>query len=104
MAVDFREVEIRFDPTKGQAQHEHQLVPFGRPVRRASAAFRAIDVGFTEYDDHPVWKLKVDIDRLDLLGDNVDVWVTYLLRDASGDIDDIYDGRVVVMVVAEVAN
>ena len=102
MAVDFREVEIKFDPTANQEQCEHQLVPFGRQIRRASAALKAIDIGFTD-GDRPVWRQKVDIDATPS-GQYVDVTVCYLLRDSSEDIDDTYDGRVEVMVVAEVAD
>lgn len=102
MAVDFREVEIKFDPTANQEQHEHQLVPFGRQIRRASAALKAIDIGFIG-DDHPILRQKVDID-VRPKGQYVDVWVHYLLTDVSGFAEDTYEGRFEVMVIAEVAD
>jgi hypothetical protein len=102
MAVDFREVEIKFDPTANQEQHEHQPVFFGRQVRRASAALKAIDIGFTD-DDHPILRQKVDIDAYPK-GEHVDVWVHYLLTDNTGFAEDTYEGRVEVMVIAEVAD
>jgi hypothetical protein len=104
MAVDFRDVEIWFDPTANQEQHEEKLVQFDRQVRRASAALKAIAIGFTEHDDHPIWRLAVNINKVEPSGQDVNVGVTYLLTDKTGYVEDTYDGRVEVMVIAEVAD
>jgi hypothetical protein len=98
--IDFRETRIRFDPTEGQTQQESQRVPFGRQVRRASAAIKAMRIGYTD-GDHHVWRLTTDLDATPS-GTDVVVTLRYLLRDSTGNVDDRYDGDFEIMVVADV--
>jgi hypothetical protein len=67
-------------------QEESQRVPFGRQVRRASAAFKAIRIGYTD-EDHELLRLTTDLD-VRPSGTDVIVTLRYLLRDSSGNIDD----------------
>ena len=102
MTMDFREVTIRFDPTSGRAQRESATAVFGSRVRRASAALKGINIGYTN-GDHELLRQEVDIDVTTILNNAVTVAVDFLLRDASGNIDDPYSGSVEVLVLADVA-
>ncbi|MDJ0674876.1 MAG: hypothetical protein QNJ36_05785 [Calothrix sp. MO_167.B42] len=101
MAIDFRRTTINFDPTRGRTQSEVGAVVFSRRVMRADVALNGFDIKFTD-DDHHVYREMIDA-RIDSIRDQtVFVRVNYLLRDKSGNIDDAYDGRVDVLVIAEV--
>jgi hypothetical protein len=102
MAIDFRRTSITFDPTRGQIQSEVASVVFNGRVVRADAALNGFDVQFTD-GDHHVFRQLIDA-RIEAIRNNVvDVRVDYLLRDSSGNIDDRYNGRVDVLVIADVA-
>lgn len=102
MAIDFRRTTVTFDPTQGREQSEQGAVVFNSAVRRADVALNGFDIRFTD-GDHHVFREKIDA-RIERITDRtVFVRVDYLLRDSSGNIDDRYEGRVDVLVMAEVA-
>jgi len=102
MAVDFRRTSITFDPTSGQTQNETATVVFNGRVIRADAALNGFDVQFTD-SDHHIFRQTVDASIRTVNNNTVTVGVRYLLRDSSGNIDDRYNGRVDVLVIADVA-
>ena len=102
MAIDFRNLQIRFDPTSGRPQRESATAVFGGPVRRANAALKGFNIGYTN-GDHEVLRQEVDVDVTSILNNTVTVAVDFLLRDSSGDIDDPFSGSVEVLVIADVA-
>ena len=70
------------------------------------------DVQFTD-GDHSLFRQVIDIQAItgpgttqvhdpDIKDNTVRVRVSYLLRDNSADIDDVYQGRVDVLVIADV--
>jgi hypothetical protein len=101
MAIDFRRTTINFDPTSGQTQSEPGAVVFGSRVNKADVALNGFDIRYTDGDHHLLREM-VDA-RVTAINDRtVFVAVDYLLRDSSGNIDDRYQGRVDVLVIAEV--
>jgi hypothetical protein len=102
MAIDFRRTRITFDPTNNQIQYEERTVQFGSRVNRADAALNGFDIQFRN-GDHPIFRQIIDAVIVSRNNNTVTVGVTFLLRDSSGDIDDVYQGRVDVLVIADVA-
>ena len=102
MALDFRNVNVRFDPTSGRPQRETATAVFGARVRRATAALKGFNIGFTN-GQHPVLREEIDIDVTSILDNTVTVAVDFLIRDSSGNIDDPFSGSVEVLVLADVA-
>jgi hypothetical protein len=102
MAVDFRTVQVRFDPTKGRIQREPGTAVFASRVLRAEAALKGFNIGYTD-GDHHIFREEVDVDITGIRNNAVDIAVNFLLRDSSGNIDDAYDGSVEVLVLAELA-
>jgi hypothetical protein len=102
MPLDFRRGTITFDPTKGQTQNEATTVVFNSRVLRADVALNGFDVQFTD-SDHSFFRQIIDASIATVNNNTVTVGVKYLLRDSSGNIDDRYNGRVDVLVIAEVA-
>lgn len=102
MAMSFQSVNIRFDPTRGQAQRELRTAVFGSRVIRADAALKGFRIGYTD-GDHNIWRQNLDVDVVQVRNNTVDVAVDFLFRDSSGNIDDRFDGTVEVLVIAETA-
>jgi hypothetical protein len=102
MAMDFRTVNVRFDPTKGQVQREPGTAVFASRVLKAEAALKGFDIGYTD-GDHHILRQEVDIDITGIRNNAVDIAVDFLLRDSSGNIDDRFNGTVEVLVLAETA-
>jgi hypothetical protein len=103
MAIAFRRVTLNFDPTSGQEQVQTGTAVFGSTVRSAQGALNGFDVQFNG-GDHHLKRVKVDIDdNVARNGSSATVTVRYLLRDNSGNIDDVYSGKVDVLVIADVA-
>jgi len=102
MAIDFRVASIKFDPTQGQVQREVGTVHFNGKVLRAEASIKGFSIGY-DNGDHHVLREMVTLD-VDSISDNVvTVGCNFLIRDDSGNIDDPFDGRVDVLVMADVA-
>jgi len=103
MAIDFRRTSINFDPTRGQTQNESATVVFNSRVIRAEVALNGFDVKYSG-GDHNLKQQIIDAGIPILNNNTVTVPVKYLLRDNSGNIDDTYEGKVDVLVIAEVAS
>lgn len=101
MAIEFREVTIRFDPTRGQKQRESQTVSFNSRVQKAQAMLKGFRAEYNN-GDHHVWQQEIDLDTR-VSGNTVTVAADFLLRDSSGNIDDPYSGWVQAVVVADTA-
>jgi hypothetical protein len=104
MAIDFQTVFLNFDATAGQIQDETTRVVFNQPVNKCIAALQGYDVSYAGGEDHHLGQLLVEL-FCAMSEENktaVDVTVRYLLRDASGNIDDAYQGVVGVHVIADV--
>jgi hypothetical protein len=101
MALDFRVLTINFVSSSGFERRESATAVFPTNIRRAEAALRAFDIGYSN-EDHHVWREKVDIDIVRIVGNTVEVAVNYLYRDSSGSIDDRFNGRVEVLVIADI--
>jgi hypothetical protein len=102
MAVAFRKLTLDFDPTKGQEQVQTGTAVFSSTVNRAHAALNGFRAEYAS-GDHELKQLRIDIDDPVAISQNtVSATVRYLLRDASGTIDDPYSGRVDVLVIADV--
>ncbi|MGA0556512.1 hypothetical protein ACO2Q8_07675 [Larkinella sp. VNQ87] len=104
MAVDFRTRRVNFVPTTGSTNTQtNQKVVFDRSIRRAEAALKSFNLGYTG-EDHHVWRQEIEIRNVRIeAGNAVCFDVDFLIRDSSGNIDDRYNGWVDVLVMAETA-
>lgn len=100
MAIDFRQVTINFDPTRGRRQRESQTVVFNAPVQKAEAMLKGFNLKYNN-GDHHVLEEEVDLDIISISGNAVTVAADFLLRDSSGNIDDPFSGFVQAVVVAD---
>ncbi|NEQ86285.1 MAG: hypothetical protein F6K26_41310 [Moorea sp. SIO2I5] len=106
MALEFREFTISFDPTKGQKQRERTRIALnGDLVQRnkVQAVLKGFHMGYTD-DDREIKELEIDLDieEINTSNNSVTVAADFLIRDASGKIDDRFDGFVQGVVIAEV--
>lgn len=102
MAIDFRELTINFDPTRGRTQREEATAVFSAPVQKAQAMLKGFRIGYTN-GDHHVLRQEIDLDVVRINNNTVTVAADFLLRDSSGNIDDPYSGYVQCVVVADTA-
>jgi hypothetical protein len=102
MAIDFRPIEWDFNPTTGVEQSLNKTAVFGSDVRRADVSLKSFDMGYTN-EDHHIWREKVVLTVVGTPQNTVEVNLTFLFRDSSGDIDDQYDGKIQAVVIADVA-
>jgi hypothetical protein len=117
MPIDFRSTGVKFDASAGHTQKQVATVTFGSRIikdssgkLRVAAALNGFDVSFTG-GEHPLHRQIIDISSIEPHKDGAnrvdekaaDITVSYLLRDHSGRIDDVFEGVVDFMVVAEVA-
>jgi len=100
MALAFKSRSVRFDSTRDQRQREPGSVNFGSAVRTAEASIKGYKVKFTGAD-HPLHEIEVDIDDVTINGSNVTFNVDLVLRDRTGNYDDAYEGRVEVLIIAD---
>lgn len=102
MPLDFRRGSINFDSSRGEIQSEVGAVVFANTVRRADVTIAGYDTRYTN-GDHEISRQIIDA-RLERIQDRTVFFrVNFLLRDASGNIDDLYSGTVRVLVLADVA-
>jgi hypothetical protein len=116
-------MEIRLDsldyslPLEGDGPlTASKTVVFPRPVKTAVAGLTGYLAEFGSHDDHHVGRLELRLDTtivdntvtVDVVvpaggvsGQDVQVQVTYGMRDWSGDWDDRYDGTIFFAVVGE---
>src|ERR1700757_4426332 len=98
-AVRFQTLNFDFLSATGSEQKLQKNAIFPSNVLQASAAIGGLEIGYTN-SDHHLWKQTIKL-KLDPVQNVVPVEVTYLLRDSSGDVDDPYDGKIDVLVIAE---
>ena len=114
MGLGLKTIRYRFDSTARIVQTETQKVDFGgrRIVRDQKQApiLQAALVGFDIHFDngeHPVNRLEIQATGVGIVPDTRDTeaqaTVRFLIRDASGNIDDPFSGVVDVLFIAEVA-
>lgn len=114
MGLGLKTIQYRFDSTAGIIQTETQKVDFeGRRIvrdQRQVPILQAALVGFgIHFDngDHPVHALEVMVTGVGVVPNTSDTeaqaTVRFLIRDASGNIDDPFSGGVNVLFIAEVA-
>jgi len=114
MGLGLKTIRYRFDSTARIVQTETQKVDFGgrRIVRDQKqtpilqAALAGFDIHF-DNGDHPVARLEIMLANVGIVPDTRDTeaeaTVRFLIRDASGNIDDPFSGVVEVLFIAEVA-
>jgi hypothetical protein len=93
-----------FGPVSGTGpQSQTQTVTFPVPVSTATAILTGFIVEYSHGDDQHLGQLdvQVQVPPLGVSGQDVQVRVTYGLRDWSGNWDDAYDGTVFFAVVGE---
>ena len=100
MAIEFREVSVHFDSTKGIKQREPFAANFSRRIRTAQACLKGYNIGYTD-GDHHIFKIEVDIDGPIVDNNIARGHVDYLFRDSSGRIDDRYNGWIQLVVMAD---
>jgi len=102
MAVAFRVLTFDFDESKGEIQQLEDTASFGRRIRTAEAALQTFDVLYSE-GDHELKRFMINIEVIDIdeNSGNVRVRVRYVLHDASGNIDDLFHGRIRALVIAD---
>lgn len=98
--IQFRELTIYFDPTRGIKQRESASASFsGRRIKTAQAVLKGFNLKYTD-GDHHVYEQEIDLDTI-VRGDTVQVFADFLIRDSSGHIDDRYHGFVQAVVIAD---
>src|SRR6202049_967595 len=85
-------------------QTESLVVTFSGTVVAAVAVLTGYDVKFSPVDgDHHLGRLDVAVDTKEVIGQKVQVFITFGLRDWSGNWDDRYEGVINFAVLAETA-
>jgi len=102
MALDFRVVNVQFDPATSGPRSQTVTAVFGSRVARANAAVKGFDIQFTN-GDHHFLREEVRLGNTAIQNNAVQVPVTIALRDNSGTFDDPYSGSIDVLVIADVA-
>lgn len=102
MALDFRQVTVRFDHTSGISQRLPFTAVFNSKVRKANAAIKGFKIGFKDID-HELLAQEIDIDpdNLTVSGNTASGNVDFLLQDDTG-LGNAFGGYVQVLVIADV--
>ncbi|MGC4080500.1 MAG: hypothetical protein QM702_26315 [Rubrivivax sp.] len=100
MTIDFRRTRVTFDPAQGREQRATGAVVFPSAVHKAEAAINGFYVAYNNGDHHLLAE-RIDIEAPRIEGATVFFDVLFLLRDASGNIDDPFSGYVDVLVIAD---
>ena len=104
MAIDFADGTLTFVTTTGQVATSTSDSVFATPVKKARAVMTSFDVGFKN-GDHPIHEIQAEVSGVSIDPVNaavVHVTGALLLRDASGNIDDPFQGGIGYTVIAEV--
>ena len=100
MAIDFRYVELRFDPTSGQVQRLQGTATFDRTVKKAVAAINGFKIGYSRRDR---WFKRMTVNvhnHVEVSGNAATCAASFELVD-QGESED-FDGYVDVLIIAEV--
>lgn len=100
MAIDFQRQRATFPSTTKRAQSTELVFVFPSSVKKAESAINGYSIGFSN-SDHHLLRVQVDSSVTSISLNVVRVKVDYLLRDASGNIDDPYDGYIDVVVIVD---
>jgi hypothetical protein len=98
--LDFKTLTFSFDAHKGEARTDTRTAVFDSRVNKVECAIQGFNVQYTGADHH-LQSLFVIPHVAPPNFNTVDVTVDYLLRDNSGDIDDLYEGVVKVLVIVD---
>lgn len=99
MALDFRFQRYQFGPHTGSSQQKKVTFAFPSLIRHAIPTIAGFSIGYTG-SDHHLGREQIET-AVDINGSSVDVFVTFLLRDSSGDIDDAFDGFVDIQLLVD---
>jgi hypothetical protein len=94
MVIGFLTRKLTFPSVTGSSQTKNEVFVFTSTVTpgRAAACIAGLDVQYTG-EDHHIGELRIQIiEPVTVSGPTVTVAVDYLLRDASGSVDDPYQG------------
>ena len=98
---DFRERRVVFAPN-ARIQRRREKVDFGRAVNKANAALKGYNIGYADDLDRDMARIIVNIEDVDVEGNEVHFTVATIFRDASN--NDRFEAEVFVLVVADVAD
>ena len=103
--MEFPSVSLDFSqPLSGsEPRSATTTVVFPRAVSSATAGLAAYVAEYSNGDDHHVGRLDIRLDTT-VLDNTATVTCFFGARDWSGDWDDQYDGRIDIVVAAELAN
>jgi len=99
MALEFVNGTLVFGNTAGQGAETNQISTFSGPVKNViTAVMRGYDFGFIG-KDRPIHEIQAQITGASVIdtqnpGREVLVFGTLMLRDNSGNIDDLYGGSI----------
>ncbi len=97
--VSFKELKIKFEPKRGTKQRESATAEFQSEVLSANAVLKGFHVEYTKKDNR-IWQQQIDLDISRINGNSVTVSADLLLRDRSGNVDDLYSGWIQCIVIA----
>jgi hypothetical protein len=101
MALAMKEFTINFGSASGSKQTGTQTVSFAANVKgNAQAVLKGYNVRYTN-GDRELKEIEVDLDVIEVANNDVEVRADLLLRDASGNIDDPFQGFVQGVVIAD---
>lgn len=100
MAITFRTVRHDIEGVVGTSINRSGSVNFSKPVRTAGVALNGFKFQYIG-EDRPFYAAEADVDGPKVSGTEVSYDYQFLLRDFSGNIDDIYRGYVQVLVIAD---
>jgi len=97
--VSFKELKIKFDPVKGTKQTKEATAQFQSKVLSANAVLKGFHIEYTKKDNR-IWQQQIDLDIAHIRDNTVTVSADLLLRDRSGNVDDLYCGWIQCVVIA----
>jgi hypothetical protein len=101
MALVMKQFTITFGSASGSKQSAVQTVSFNSNVKNnAQAVLKGYNARYTN-SDREVKEIEVDLDVVAVSDEDVEVRAELLLRDASGNIDDPFQGWVQGVVIAD---
>lgn len=103
MALSMKGFTISFPSHTGSENKINQTVSFA-PKQimggNAQVVLNGYEARFTN-SDRELFHIRVDLDRVEVTSDSVEVQGQLLLRDKSGNIDDAFQGSITGVVIAE---
>jgi hypothetical protein len=100
MSLAFETTEVKFYAATGGVKTLPGTVTFKRNIAAADASVKGYEIGFTG-DDHHLYQQQIRVKNVQTNGPTVTFEVDLALRDKSGHYDDKYEGKVWVLVTAD---